>query len=197
MKLKIILVFVLLTSCTLNKSTTATPQTEPKSCSDYTSIDECDRDPECRSRYGIDAATADDVYLACTRAYPNNTDCSHQTSCYTNSSGQRAIANKCDYPRWTEVECTAEELAPCKYTTTETCEADKRCLPNMAKDLATKESIPMGCGYKRGLCSDAITCYINKLTGSRVMASSICDTPFPEWEYTECTEADFQAFRAH
>ena len=73
------------------------------------------------------------------------------------------------------------------------CDADKRCSLNLAKDLATKQFIPMGCGYIKGACGQALTCYTNKLTGIRVMANSVCETPFPEWEDAACTEADYEA----
>jgi hypothetical protein len=187
------MVFTLMAGCTVKNSTTAEAPVGPKSCYDFTNLEECARDGECTARYGHDALTAEDIFVACMPFYHPNRDCYGEESCYTNSAGQRAIASRCDYPRWTEVACTAKELAPCEYSTATACEADKRCTLNMAKDLATKDYIPMGCGYIKGICGDAFTCYANKLTGARVMASSVCRTPFPEWEYTDCTDADYQA----
>lgn len=193
MNLKILMAFTLMASCTVKESTTATTQAGPKSCYDYTSLDECARGGDCTARFGEDSATAEETFVACMPFRHPNPDCYGEKGCYTNSAGQRVIVSTCDYPRWTEVVCTATELAPCKYTTATACEADKRCALNKAKDLATKEYIAMGCGYIKGVCGASLTCYTNELTGARAMANSLCSTPFPEWAYTPCTDADYQA----
>lgn len=195
MNLKILMVFAFTASCTVKKSTTAATEAGPKSCYDYTNPLDCARDGDCTTQFGEDSATANEIFVACMPVQNPDPDCYGERGCYTNSVGQRVIARTCDYPRWTQVACTTEELAPCQYTTATACDADKRCALNKAKDLATKESIAMGCGYVKGLCGDAFTCYTNDLTGARAMATSSCQTPFPEWQYTPCTEADYQAYK--
>lgn len=95
----------------------------------------------------------------------------------------------CKQANQDQVSNVPSKVTSCEEMAQDECGKSDLCFPFIAKTIETKTEVFLGCIDVEVKCVAAFTCYHNKTTGTRVIASRGCNVP-QDWVSDECTNEE-------